>query len=177
MTDVMSAEPHGRLTGPTTLQIARRLPGPIERVWAYLTESELRRQWLAAGEMELEAGASFELVWRNDELSDAPDRRPEGASAENRMNCKITEVEAPRRLAFTWRDSGAVVFELEPAGDEVLLTVTHNRLPDRETLLKVAAGWHAHLDIMVDRLRGEAPRAFWSNWARLHAEYGQRLPA
>jgi uncharacterized protein YndB with AHSA1/START domain len=44
------------------LRIQRLLPGPIERVWAYLTESDLRRQWLASGTMQLQPGASFELV-------------------------------------------------------------------------------------------------------------------
>jgi uncharacterized protein YndB with AHSA1/START domain len=36
---------------PATLKIERLLPGPIERVWACLTEIGLRRRWLAAGEM------------------------------------------------------------------------------------------------------------------------------
>ena len=40
---------YGTLIEPTTLKIQRMLPGPIERVWAYLTDSELRRKWLAAG--------------------------------------------------------------------------------------------------------------------------------
>src|SRR5262245_23524320 len=69
---------YGVLTEPTTLKIQRLLPGPIERVWAYLTESNLRRKWLAAGEMEMKAGAPFELVWRNDELTDPPGLRPDG---------------------------------------------------------------------------------------------------
>ena len=57
-------DPHGVLAAPGTLTIRRLLPGPIERVWAYLTDGELRRKWLAAGQMELMAGAPFELVWR-----------------------------------------------------------------------------------------------------------------
>ena len=44
---------YGTLIEPATLKIQRLLPGPIERVWAYLTESDLRRQWLAAGPMEM----------------------------------------------------------------------------------------------------------------------------
>ena len=74
------AQTHGTLVEPTVLVIQRWLPGPIERVWAYLTQSELRRQWLASGEMPLEADAPFELVWRNDELSDPPGVRPDGAA-------------------------------------------------------------------------------------------------
>jgi hypothetical protein len=59
----------------------------------------------------------------------------------------------------------------------VLLTVTHRRLPDRETLLMVGAGWHMHLDILVARVRGEEPEPFWDGWTRLHKEYADRLPA
>lgn len=176
MSDVMTKDGYGRLTGPTTLQIQRRLPGPIERVWGYLTDGELRRRWLAAGEMELKLGASFELVWRNDELSEAPDSRPDGMPVENRMTCEITQLDPPRLLGFTWRGSGDVVFELEPMHGEVLLTVTHHKLPDRPTLLKVAAGWHTHLDLLVAQARGEKPGAFWSTWSRLHEAYGERLP-
>ena len=39
-----------------TLRMRRVLPGPIERVWAYLTESEKRGRWLASGPMELNVG-------------------------------------------------------------------------------------------------------------------------
>ena len=49
MTELATLDAYGVLTEPATLKIQRVLPGPIERVWAYLTESELRRQWLAAG--------------------------------------------------------------------------------------------------------------------------------
>jgi len=65
MTDLATPNAYGALTEPATLTIERLLPGPIERVWAYLTESELRRKWLAAGPMEMKVGAPFEFVWRN----------------------------------------------------------------------------------------------------------------
>lgn len=176
MTEAATLDAYGVLTEPTTLKIQRRLPGPIDRVWAYLTESHLRRQWLAAGEMELKAGAPFEFVWRNDELSKEKTERPAGMPEENRMQCRITEIDPPRLIAFTWSGSGDVSFALEPTGDEVLLTVVHRRLPDRATLLKVAGGWHSHLDILVDRMRGREPAPFWPAWSRLHREYDARLP-
>src|SRR5208282_5598691 len=72
MNDVASPDLYGALTEPTTLTIQRLLPGPIDRVWAYLTESDLRRQWLASGTMEMKVGARFELVWRNNELTSPP---------------------------------------------------------------------------------------------------------
>ena len=68
---------YGTVSAPRTVRIQRRLPGPIDRVWAYLTESDLRRQWLAAGDMPPATGGMFELTWRNDELVHAgiSDRR------------------------------------------------------------------------------------------------------
>ena len=83
---------HGQLLDGGTLCIQRQLPGPIERVWAYLTDSELRRQWLASGDMALQPGATFELTWRNDELSASPAERPDGFGAESRATCTLQEV-------------------------------------------------------------------------------------
>ena len=166
----------GVLTEPATLKIQRLLPGPIERVWAYLTESELRRKWLAAGEMEMKVGAHFELVWRNDELTDPPGQRPPGFSDEHRMQSRIPELDPPRKLAIAWDGSGDVSFELEPKGNEVLLTVIHRRLPNRTTLLGVGAGWHMHLDVLVARATGKEPEPFW-DLSRRRKEYDRRMPA
>ena len=88
MNERANANAYGVLTEPATLTIQRFLPGPIERVWAYLTESDLRRQWLAAGQMEMNVGAPFELVWRNSELTNPPGRRPEGFGDEHRMESR-----------------------------------------------------------------------------------------
>ncbi|MBP0575680.1 SRPBCC domain-containing protein, partial [Mycobacterium tuberculosis] len=62
------------------------------------------------------------------------------------MTSRIIEVDPPRKLSFTWNDSGDVTFELAPRGGKVLLTIVHRRLPDRRTMLMVGAGWHVHLD-------------------------------
>jgi uncharacterized protein YndB with AHSA1/START domain len=112
---------YGVLTEPTTLKIQRLLPGPIERVWAYLTESKLHRQWLAAGQMEMKVGAPVEFVWRNDELTNPSGQRPPGFADEHRMQIRITELDPPRKLTITWQGSGEASFELEPKGNEVLL--------------------------------------------------------
>lgn len=167
---------YGTLTEPATLTVQRRLPGPIERVWAYLTESDLRRQWLAAGDMPMEIGATVELVWRNDELTDPPGQRPEGFPSEHRMSCRITELDPPHRLAITWGSTGGVSFVLAEDGNEVLLTVTHRRVAERSTLLNVSTGWHMHLDVLVARLTEQQPTAFWDRWVDLKHEYEQRMP-
>jgi uncharacterized protein YndB with AHSA1/START domain len=177
MTDLASLGAYGELSEQTTVTIRRLLPGPIERVWAYLTQGDLRRQWLAAGDMEMAVGAPFELVWRNDELTTPPGDRPAAFPEEHRLQSWITELDPPRKLAFTWGESGGVSFELTRQGQDVLLTVVHRRLPDRAMLVKVGAGWHAHLDILVARARGEKPAPFWDRWIELRDEYDRRIPA
>lgn len=32
-------------------------------------------------------------------------------------------------------------------------------------MLNVASGWHAHLDIFVERIGGTQPAPFWDHWA------------
>ena len=167
----------GVLTEPATLKIERLLPGPIERCWAYLTDSDLRRKWLAACAMEMREDTSFEFVWRNNELTDPPGKRPDGATDEHRMKCRITRLDPPRSLAITWGEKGAVSFDLTPVGDEVLLTIIHRRLPDRATMLNVAAGWHTHLDILEARARNREPEPFWDSWSRRKEQYGRRISA
>jgi len=177
MNHVATQGAYGVLTEPDTLRMQRLLPGPIERVWAYLTESDLRRQWLASGVMEMKAGAPFTLTWRNDELTDPPGHRPPGFSAEHSMECHILAVDPPRRLVFAFGPHGEVTFTLEPQGKDVMLTLTHRRVPNHDTLLKVSAGWHSHLDVLTARIRGDRPRPFWDDMSRLRQEYESRLPA
>lgn len=170
-------ESFGVLSEPATLTIRRLLPGPIDRVWAYLTDSDLRRKWLAAGEMDLAVDAPFTLTWRNDELSDPPGARPEGFGEEHAMECRILALEPPNSLTFTWGQSSEVSFLLAPKGAEVELTVVHRRLPDRGTVLMVGPGWHGHLDILVARLNDREPAPFWDSWRSLKEEYERRFAA
>lgn len=177
MSDTTSLATYGILSEPETFTIERLLPGPIERVWAYLTQSELRRKWLAAGEMTLRVGEPFEFVWRNAELTDPPGEPPAGASEEHRLTSEIVELDPPHRLGITWGTTGGVTFALEPQGDEVLLTVTHRRVTERTVLLNVSAGWHAHLDTLVAVMRDAKPAPFWDAWSRLRMDYERRIAA
>jgi uncharacterized protein YndB with AHSA1/START domain len=168
----------GVVSEARTLRIRRVLPGPIERVWAYLTESDKRGRWLAAGPMELRVGGRVELTFRNSELSAHAEPPPdkykdhEGTGFEGR----ITRCDPPRVLSYTWGKHSEVTFELSPQGEDVLLVLTHRRLPDRTAMVMVGSGWHAHLAILLDHLNDREPRPFWSTHGRLEAEYARRLP-
>ena len=174
----------GVVTAPGTVRIERLLSGPIERVWSYLTESEKRGRWLASGEMELRVGGRVEHVFNNSELTEHDDPAPPKYAkyaCESRMHGKITECEPPRLLSYTWggdpAEGSEVRFELTPRVDKVLLVVTHRRLADHDEMISVAAGWHTHLDILLDRLEDREPAGFWATHTRLEAEYERRIPA
>ncbi len=74
MTTMLTEGNYGVLTEPATLTIERLLPGPVERAWSYLTDSELRRQWMAAGAME-EKGRRGRRIHLAQRRTDRPTRR------------------------------------------------------------------------------------------------------
>jgi len=173
---------YGDVAGPGIVRFERLLPGPIERIWAYLTESDKRGKWFASGQMEPRVGGRVHLTFHNSKLSPHTEEIPEkykkyeGAGFTGR----ITRYEEPRVLSYTWggesgEEDSEVSFELTPQDGQVLLVLTHRRLADRKAMLSVSGGWHIHLDVLRDNLEGRKPRPFWSTFAGLEAEYEQRI--
>ena len=176
-TETPSEDHYGKVIAPRTLEMQRLLPGPIERIWEYLTKSDLRRQWLASGEMDLKAGSTCELVWHHDLITTPPGTRPEGMNAESHLPSHITVCEPPHKLGFMFWSDSEVIFELQPAGKRVLLTLTHSKLPSRGMMVGVSTGWHSHLDVLEARLSDEKAENFWDHWRAYKVDYEQRIPA
>jgi len=176
---------YGVVTEPTAIRFERVLPGPIERVWSYLTDPEKRGLWFSSGPMELRVGGNVEHVFNNNRLSKDGDLPPEKYAhhcGEVHMSGRILACEPPRVLAYTFgsADVGGVAsevrFELTPRGDDVLLVLTHTRLASYDGLISVAGGWHTHLQILVDLLNDRAPPSFWSTHTRMESVYINRIP-
>lgn len=174
---------YGVVTEAGTVRFERLLPAPVERVWDYLTDSELRRKWFAGGEMELRPGGSLTLVFRNAELSPVDDEVPEKFRKYEGFESRgeVVRAEPPRLLVFNWfEESGPpteVSWELEPDGEQTRLTLTHRRLANRAAMVDVSGGWHLHLDVLEDVLGSRTPRPFWARQAALEEQYGDRIPA
>lgn len=167
------------LVEPGTVRLERLLPGPVERVWAYITESDKRAKWLAAGEFDLRVGGRVRLEFDNSRLSrdDTPreKRRNDGVG---KFEGVITRLEPMRLLSHTWKwDSGdtEVTYELTPRGKDVLLTIVHRRLEGRDLTLNVMGGWDVHTGILEDVLNGVEPRPFWKTHTARVQEYTQAV--
>jgi uncharacterized protein YndB with AHSA1/START domain len=91
----------------------------------------------------------------------------------------VTRIEPPNVLSFTWggdtEGSSEVTIELTPQGDQVLLTLTHRRLADRKAMADVSGGWHPLLAVLVERLNGREPAAFWSIFRETDGVYEKRF--
>jgi len=178
-------EEYAAVLEPGTIRFERLLPGPIERVWAYLTESDKRAKWLASGEMEPRVGAEVDFKFYHSSLSKntaPPPERFKNFEEGQVTHHTVTRYEPPRLLSITWGSGkddkpSEVTFELTTQGDKVRLVLTHRRLRDRKAMLAVGPGWHSHLAMLQARLDSREPEAFWATFTRMEEEYQKRLPA
>lgn len=172
----------GQIKVPGEVRFVRTLPGPIERVWSYLTDAEKRRLWFASGPLEPRAGGKVTLNFRHIEL--APDETPPEEQKHTHdpghtMEGVVTRWEPPRVLAYTFGFSGEseVTFELTPQGREVLLVLTQRaRGEDLDYMKGFSAGWHTHLSLLIAQLEGAPRPPFWPQMAKLREIYAKLLP-
>lgn len=168
---------YGELIDGDTLRFERLLPGPIERVWAYLVEPEKRATWLAGGIVDGREGGAIELVFHNERLGRAGAEAPEKYRGYEgvRMSGEVLVFDPPRCFVHTWEGS-EVRFDLSETGDgQVRLVLTHTRLIEPREHAGVLAGWHTHLEILSNRLAGNEPDSFWNLHQPLEAHYRGRV--
>lgn len=168
---------YGALIEPTTLQFERLLPGPLERVWEYITDGEKRALWFAGGPTDLTAGGSMKLIFNNSQFSSPPDPTPakyEAYGDGHVSEATVLKCEPQHLFVIEWE--GVVTFELEEVNEKVKLTLTHSKLPEtKDAIVGTLAGWHTHLNILEDRMQEKAPKGFWKVHMPLEEEYGERM--
>lgn len=159
----------GMLLDARTIRYERDLRGPIERVWAYLTESDLKATWIAPGEIPPEIGGERTTTWEGE------DGAPGGG-----LTLRTRVFDPPHVLEYDWIELGApneairnsvVRFELVANGDRVKLTLTHRALPT-DSYVTIGAGWHAHLDTLVAQVAGEGGPDANARYEALAPRYG-----
>ncbi|MBC7987087.1 MAG: SRPBCC family protein [Sphingomonadaceae bacterium] len=164
----------GALLESGAIRFERLLPGPIERVWAYLVDPDKRATWFCGGTEPSRAGETLTFFFDHKAMSGEP--YPERfANMEDgvSIDAEVTAFEPPRLLAWEWEGERTRV-ELAEEGDKVRLVLTEGPLAAREKKIGNAAGWQAHLGVLEDRLAGRPLRGFWSVHAEAEEYYGER---
>lgn len=143
------------------LSFDRDLAHPVEKVWAFLTQADKLKTWLAGGQIDLREGGRVFLEGDN-------------------IDSHVTALEPGRVLAYGWKtadwDGGIIRFELEPTSDGTRLHFTHDmpkldeeakreliekiEVPDGwDQLPSTLAGWHSIFDRLRDALDGSGQRS------------------
>ncbi|HEY4248897.1 MAG TPA: SRPBCC family protein [Lacunisphaera sp.] len=168
-------EQHGTFNGPAEVRLVRNLPGPIERVWEYLTDDEKRARWFAGGTIEPRKGGKMELFFLHKNISPGetpPEQYQKLQETGFKMPGTVLRWEPPRVLSYTFDDDSDVTFELTPEGKQVILVLTHrSRGDDIPSLSGYASGWHTHFALLIALLEGAPRPPFWAMHQRLKAEY------
>lgn len=157
----------GDLTSVPCVKFTRELPGPIEKVWAHLTEPGLLPSWFGEeSSIESRQGGRVWLMGGH-------------------IRGVVTQWQPPKRLIYTWNvfspeDRADAVseypesyptFELEQTSDGVLLTFTHFPVLER-FVPQNAMGWQTMLDRLTATLRGEPVEERSAYMKRNAALYG-----
>lgn len=167
---------YGEFTSPGEVRLIRHLPGPIERVWEYITDPEKRSRWFSGGPLEQKAGGKVVFAMRHANIAPGetpPDKYKHVQDPGVTFEGRVLRCEPPRVLSFTFGgDDSVVTFELTPEGRQVLMVLTHRATgEDLPELTNYAGGWHTHLAILIALLDGGPRPPFWATHARLHANY------
>ena len=110
-----------------------------EKLWSALTDAEFIKQyWFGVhGDSQWTPGSPWRLVFPDGRVADSGE---------------ILEADPPRRLVIKWRNEfmpemhaegyGRCVFEIEPAGEAVKLSITHsNEHENSKFIAAVSGGW------------------------------------
>ena len=162
---------------PDTIRLERLLDAPVDTVWRYLVDPELRGEWFAAGATDPREGGAIELVFDHDNLSsdDVPYPEPYAAFKGARAVERITRFDPPHAFAFTFERQGIATFELFPEGERTRLVLTHSGITSPTGSANFGGGWHSHLAVLEAKLAGGTVRDFWALHAQSEAAVREAL--
>ena len=163
---------------PDAIRLERTLDAPVEKVWRYLTEAELRSQWFMGG-TDAKPDSDFELINDHDNLSEDDVPYPENyADFKGRVwSERVIRFEPPRLLETTFQGgkNGTVTYELYPEGDRTRLVLTHGGIVSPVGAQDFGSGWNSHLTVLEERLAGRTIRDFWALHAQSREEVAKAL--
>jgi uncharacterized protein YndB with AHSA1/START domain len=144
------------MTDSRTLRMERTYRAPAQAVFDAWTSPEVLRRWFHAehdwettvAEVDLRVGGTVRVVMRDP-----------AADAEYGGGGVYTEVDPPRRLAFTWLwddNSTRMLIEIdfEESGGATTVRFTHSGLWDEEAVRAHEGGWTRAFENLARALEG-----------------------
>lgn len=160
------SDPDGQLTiegQHAVLTFVRRLPYPIETVWAAITDPGQRSAWFGASTVQAHAGGLIETVPAG----------PAVAVEDKRVTGRILVWDPPHVLEHEWRqaivEDSVVRYELSRDGDGTVLRFTHSGLG-----VASARGFTPGTHAFLDRLECHLATGALPNWAERYAQVAGR---
>lgn len=150
--------------GSDAIRLERLLDAPVEKVWRYLTEAELREQWFMGGTDATGVG-DFELLVDHDKLStdDVPYPETHECFKGAVWSERVIRFEPPHLLETTFQGgkNGNVTYELRPEGERTRLVLTHSGITSPTGFEDFGGGWNSHMTVLQELLAGRSVRNFW----------------
>ncbi|WEG12175.1 SRPBCC domain-containing protein [Pullulanibacillus sp. KACC 23026] len=128
---------HQELLPPITKNIV--LNAPIEKVWKAVATSEGLESWWMPNTFEPVLG--YEFVLHAGEYGDSP--------------CKVTEIDPPYRLSFTWGNDWELTFELKKLA------------PEKTEFTLIHSGWDSEKVTEFDQPHSAIRNHMSTGWDRL----------
>jgi uncharacterized protein YndB with AHSA1/START domain len=129
------------------LVFERRIPHPIDVVWAAITEPDHRAAWLGPTTIEPREGGTIDLTAEG----------PPAPRMMRHVTGRIMVWDPPRSFEHEWKQSiigeTIVRYELAPDGHATILRFTHSRLTEPNARGYIS-GTHAYLDRLEAHLGG-----------------------
>lgn len=163
----------GTFPNTHTVRIERLLPGPIDSVWGYFTDTKRLGEWLMPGVIENKQDGLIEFVSPPVTRDLVPSVQPE---TEDIVSCGlIDQWDPPKVLSYSWNESvydtsSHFKIELKESDGKVLLVMTHSHL-DPEWMVVTATGWHASLETLIALLKGEQTPDIEPLFVKLLSDY------
>jgi uncharacterized protein YndB with AHSA1/START domain len=139
-----------QMSDPVAVVLDVEIQRPIDRVWHALTDSETLSKWMLfkTNDFKPKVGHTFQF-------KDAP-------YFDGIIDCKVTEVDEPNRLSYTWQTEGVdgqphetvVTWTLEDAGGVTKLHLEQSgfRPEAKQEIGGAKAGWKGQLDQLQEVL-------------------------
>jgi uncharacterized protein YndB with AHSA1/START domain len=171
--------PLARRVAPDAVRLERILDAPVDTVWQYLTDPELRGRWFMPGPIDPRPGGEMVLRVEHAAISPEPGEAPDWYSqyAGTEQAHPILAIDPPHLLRFGWEGGSEVTWTLEPYGEaRTRFTILHAKLPNRVELVGVSGGWHSHSAVLAEVIAGKVPGNFWKTHARVDGIYDAAFP-